>query len=389
MIYWVCRLGGLVLTFGSLNKKKPKVVIIQAHVPHYRVAFYEELRKRCDRRGVLLEVVYSPKCSIAAVPGSLAWGEEVAGKKLGPIILQRIPSWAWSADLVIIPQEVKFLVNIVLFLGRKLTRKKTAIWGHGRDFQSPDSKSLKARLRDYLSRRADWWFAYNDKSVEAVEALGFDPNKITEVRNSIDVKRITDLKSRVTRAQLARLKDSLSIDSDNIAIFTGRFNKVKRTRFLLEVCEKARELVDDFHVILIGKGPQQDLVDEVTSRCHWIHAVGAKDDAENIPYWMLSKVLLMPGGVGLVVLDSFVFGVPMVVVPGVRHGPEISYFEVGVHGIEVSGNTPEAYARSLADIMKNPDQIAKMRQNCLEKASEFSIEAMANNFETGIVQCLS
>ena len=370
-------------------KARPRVVIIQAHIPHYRVSFYERLREKCEGLGVCIEVVYSPECSIAAVPSDLAWGFKVKGRRLGPAIVQFLPSRAWNADLVIIPQEVKFISNIVVFLWRKITRQKIAIWGHGRDFQSPDNDSLRSRLRKFISRRADWWFAYNLMCVEVVRELGFDEAKITKVRNSIDIEKIREVKKDVTDEQLVILKKSLAIQSENVAVFSGRFNEVKRTEFLLKACVLIREQVPDFHMILIGSGPKQKLVDKMTAQHDWLHAVGAKDDHENVPYWMIAKLLLMPGAVGLVVLDSFVFGVPMAVISGVRHGPEITYYKPDVHGIEVELNTVQAYADTVVAVMMDPVKLDYLSANCLDESRNFSLTKMVDNYTRGVLQCLN
>ncbi len=73
-----------------------------------------------------------------------------------------------------------------------------------------------------------------------------------------------------------------------------------------------RRDIPDFELVVIGKGPEADFIETAAAQHEWIHFVGPKSDDEKVPYWALSKLLLMPGLVGLVVLDSFALGVPMI-----------------------------------------------------------------------------
>lgn len=365
-----------------------RVVIVQEHIPHYRLPFYEKLRALCLEKGVVLEVIYSPQASIAAIPGDLTWARKVKSKKMGGIVIQQLPKFVWNADLVVVAQETKYLMTYFLQAWCHLTGRKIAMWGHGKDFQSDNEDSIRNRIKRWISRRVSWWFAYNDLSAEVVRQLGFSEDRITSVQNSIDIEKITEARNAVSPAQLDRLKRQLGIHSENIAIFTGRFNTVKRTSFLLEAAKLVQNKLHDFHLILIGQGPLQKIVDEAVEMNPWIHSVGVKDDTEKVPYWMLSKLLLMPGAVGLVVLDSFALGVPMVTIDMVRHGPEIAYLKGKPKAVSVLANTPQAYANEVVELLTDERRLGFLREECLKAAKGFSTEKMAENFFVGIQHAL-
>ena len=367
-------------------KRAYRVVIVQEHVPHYRVRFYDELRKMLADQGIELDLYYSPQNSIAAIPGKVAWAQAVPCYKFWKIAWQPVFKKACRADLVILPQESKYLLNYLILIYAVFSKLRVALWGHGKDFQAQRKNGQSEKIKRWLSLRADWWFAYTERSREVLDNMGFDSGRITTVQNSIDIERIQRCKEQVTDEDLDRLKNELGINSEHVAIFTGRFFPIKRTAFFLQACELIREKIPDFHIILIGKGPEQYLVDEACTRHSWIHAVGVKNDEEKVPYWMVSKLLLMPGALGLVVLDSFVFGVPMVTTSVGGHGPEIAYLDNGRNGV-VTEDDPDdvrAYADKVVDLMSSKSQLTEMSRQCLQDAELYSIEEMVDRFVDGV-----
>src|SRR5439155_20640401 len=88
-------------------------------------------------------------------------------------------------------------------------------------------------------------------------------------------------------------------------------------------------------------------------RHSWIKYIGPKFDQEKVPYFMLSKLFLMPGVVGLAVLDAFALAVPLVTTAVPGHGPEIDYLDDGTNGILVHQvQSLVAYARTVADLLR-------------------------------------
>jgi len=44
---------------GAASAARKRVLIIQEHLPHYRVPFFEQLRSSLHRRGIRLDLAYS------------------------------------------------------------------------------------------------------------------------------------------------------------------------------------------------------------------------------------------------------------------------------------------------------------------------------------------
>lgn len=365
------------------------ITILQIGLPHYRIPFFEHLRRRLALEGVKLNLLVSQGIGNQYLECSLEWAQIVSVKKLGPFVIHGKLPKTRNVDLIIAPQETKILINYFLLLKGRLGGPRFAYWGHGRNFQASNIRSPEERLKQFLSKHVDWWFAYNKLSAEIICSLGFPVERITSVGNAIDTRSLTNRRNTLTESEIQKVRVELNLNSQNVAVYTGGLYGLKRIGFLLEAAIQIRELIPDFELIVIGSGPDRHLVTSAAKSAKWIHDLGQKNDIEKVPYWALSKVLLMPGGVGLVVLDSFALGVPMVTTETRLHGPEVEYLESGTNGLLVTcGESAAVYARAVADLFNSPERLELLRQGALQSAALYSIENMVENFVSGILKAL-
>ena len=366
----------------------PTVLIIQEHMPGFRVPFYERLREILEEQGVWLRLVYAPNQRNTFLKGSLSWAEPVPIRWMGPLGWQPVLGMCRNSDLVVIQQETKYLLNPVLQVWRKLGGPKLAYWGHGRNFQARNPHSREERVKSLMARHVDWWFAYNDLSAAAVEATGFPKEKITSVGNAVDTTGMKNRLRELGSNEIQRLREECGVHSDNVAVYTGGLYASKRISFLLEAARKVREAVPDFELLVIGDGPERAKVAEAARHDPWIHELGPKNDHDKVPYWAMAKMLLMPGLVGLVVVDSFALGVPLVTTDYPFHSPEIDYLKDGVNGRVVRcGDDSSAYAEAILKLFLAPDELRSLSEGALRSSELHTIENMAANFADGVMRC--
>lgn len=278
----------------------------------------------------------------------------------------------------------------LLWLTTRFTgRPAFAYWGHGRNFQAENPNGISERIKAFLSRRVDWWFAYNDLSAEVVRALGFDPARITMVGNTIDTETIRSARAEVSDADLVAARAKLEIGNGPVALFAGALYERKRIPFLLDAAKQVREAIPGFHLLVMGDGPQADVIKQASVGNPWIHHLGPLRDREKTIYWELSELLLMPGLVGLVVVDTFLFGVPMVTTDYPNHSPEIDYLKNGVNGLKVDcGEDSGGYARAIIDLLSRPEGVEKLSKGALESAEQHHLSGMIRRFADGITEVL-
>lgn len=365
------------------------VLIIQEHLPAFRVPFYETLRADLAGRGIELNLVFAPNQRNTFLQQPLEWAIAVPIRWCGPVAWQPVLGLARKADLVIVQQETKYLVNPVLQILAALGGPPVAYWGHGKNFQAAGTGDLAGKVKSLLATKVHWWFAYNDLSAEIVRDIGFPAERITSVGNTIDTRNLIQLRKSITGNDLRKVRAELKTTSSHIAVYTGGLYATKRIGFLLRSAITIRESLPDFELIVIGTGPELQQVAEASQKHPWIHVIGSKNDEEKVPYWAMASVLLMPGGVGLVILDSFALGVPMITTDTHLHGPEIDYLRNGHNGLMVlCGDSADAYAKEAVSLLRDPERLNHLRHGALESAVHYDIETMVKNFSEGIVQAL-
>jgi glycosyltransferase involved in cell wall biosynthesis len=185
------------------------------------------------------------------------------------------------------------------------------------------------------------------------------------------------------------LRKELGLFSKNVGIYSGGLYAQKRIPFLLDACVEIRKLVPDFEMIVIGKGPDVSLIKHFAHHHAWLHYVGPKDDHAKVPFFSLAKVFLMPGLVGLAVLDSFALGVPMVTTAYPYHSPEVDYLKNDINGCIVSDwQNPQNYAERVAALLASDDTKMRLIKTAQRDLSKYSVQKMSQRFAQGIIQSL-
>ena len=364
------------------------VTIIQENIPAYRVPFFKTLHHFLSLRGIQLRIIYS--LGDEANWMGIQWVRRKPIRSIGPFRWQRVSRETLRSDLVIAPQEVKYLTHPWIMLWFFWFRHRFAFWGHGKNFQAANPHSLAEKWKRYLSCRADWWFVYNMLSARVVKGFGLPQDRITVVGNSVDTRSVLQFTSHVSSSQKRALRKNLGISGSSVAIFSGRFYHHKRIPFLLEACRLVRATIPDFELLILGSGPEIHTVREAAA-CHpWIHYWGPLYDRRAALCWSLAKLSLMPGLVGLGVVDSFAYGVPMITTNYPFHSPEIDYLQHRHNGWIVANWTdPAEYAKVIVRLLKQDAQRQTLVRGCRASLPYFSTEKMAARFARGILRCLA
>lgn len=369
-----------------------KVLIVQKSLPQYRRRFFELLRERLTANGVSLVLVHGqPEAAEASRQDvvALEWAVErrTIFVPLGQHRLYWQPclSLVPGADLVIVEQAGKLLVNYVLVMAQLAGVTRLAFWGHGRTAAAEPPSRLVEAAKAAMSRRAHWWFAYNDLSARYVKELGFPPERITAVQNAIDAQALTIAGAAVSEDELAALRVRLRLKGRHVGLFVGAMYREKRLRFLIAACQLIKERMPDFEMIFVGSGPDRAMVEEAVAKHDWMRYVGPLFDNDKVTYFRLAHLVLMPGRVGLGILDSFALGTPTVTTRVAYHSPEIDYLEDEENGVVVQeADSPSAYAKAVEALLTDAARLSRLRVGCLQAANHYTVENMADRFADGI-----
>jgi glycosyltransferase involved in cell wall biosynthesis/peptidoglycan/xylan/chitin deacetylase (PgdA/CDA1 family) len=366
------------------------VLIIEAQMKQYRAPFYARLNDALRADGIRLTVAYSdPPPSEARKKDNCElppeYGLKVNGSWLWPnrLIHQRLLKAALTCDLVIVEQANKFILNHLLLPLALVGLRQVAFWGHGENRQAG-----AIRVSEWYRRKTlnwvSWWFAYTKGTAKYLEAHGVPASKITAVQNSVDTREIRECVRGLATQDRADLRGRLGIpNTASVGIFCGMLDKVKGLPFLIESSRMIKARIPDFHLILVGGGPEQAAVQRLIDDLPWVHWVGPRFGKEKAEFLAISNAFLLPGAVGLAILDAFAAGLPMLTTRLKIHGPEIAYLEEGVNGL-MSDSDPSAFAEAVSSVFSRSDRLAQLQAGAIASAEKYSIENMVANFRGGI-----
>lgn len=369
-----------------------RVIVIQRVLPHYRVSFFCGLQEDLKSSGIEFFLIYGqehPNTVPKTVNLVQPWAKRIENTYLNlgrsRMVWQPCLHLLKGADLVIVEQANTLLLNYILLLYRKVEGFKLAFWGHGRNMQARNWPSEK--LKRFLINKVDWWFAYTGLTAGIVEASGFPAEKITVVQNAIDTQEFRRELNGISEEEIRSKRAQLGITSYCIGLYCGGMYPDKRLGFLIDACKEVRLKCPEFHLVVIGDGPEQGIVQNAAGTCEWIHYVGPKFGVERALYFKMSKAFLMPGLVGLAILDAFTAGIPIFTTDIPIHSPEISYLQNGKNGFMTSP-VVEEYAESVAAYLTSSDLQEIVKSAALEAGLSYTIKDMVSRYRAGIIEWL-
>lgn len=372
-------------------KQPPLVVILQRVVPHYRVAFFKYLENYCQNSQIHIRLLHGlerPGTVPKSVRDQLDFPQDNVFVdnsywNIGTyeLVLQKIFGKVGAADLVIVEQANRLLINYWLLVQRWLFRSlpKLAFWGHGRNWQgNPDSISEKLKKR--LTTKADFWFCYTDQSAQSL--IYVPDNKKIVVHNAIDTTRLlNDIAYVRSQEQLAKKSRQL--------IFCGRLHPDKRLDMLFVALLLIKKELPQLEMHFLGTGPCADMVTSFCDSNPWCHYHGELIGIAKARFLWQSSLLVIPGLVGLVVLDAFAAQTPLVTTNFAgRHSPEIDYLVHMKNGL-VTDYAADAFAKAIIEVLQCPQTLAKLRRECQSAVKKYTVENMAQRFHQGICQVLN
>ncbi|MBY0546257.1 MAG: glycosyltransferase family 4 protein [Candidatus Obscuribacterales bacterium] len=370
-----------------------RVVFLCKMLPHYRRPFFEKLRSRLAEIGIEVQVIYGQGREADQKKQDLvdlSWGKFVPNNTIPfcnkELIWQPVLGDALKADLIIVEQANSLLVNYCLQILQTFGAAKMAFWGHGKNFQAQPSDRFSEHLKRFVATKVWWWFAYTESTKVIVSELGFPPGRITVVQNAIDTIELLKLSEATTEEDCREFRQKLEV-SDNTCVYCGGLYKEKRLEFLVEAACSIHQAIPDFNLLIIGSGPDREFVVEAARKYSWIKYLGPLFGAEKVKAYRASKLALMPGLVGLVILDSFALQVPLITTNVSFHSPEIAYLENEVNGIMTTDCVTDFAAR-VVELLTNNEELAKLRHGAKEAQSKYTLEVMVENFARGISESL-
>ncbi len=358
-------------------------------VPAVREEFFQRLRTQAAANGIDVDIYHG-----AAPPELRARNDtadsqvavelptryfSVGARSLGLKSLKPLRQAA-KYDLVILEQAVRNLETYAL-LARPLA-SHTAFWGHGRTYTKQVGR-IQEFLKMWLTCRGEWFFAYTRGGAEHVAKAGFPENAVTVVNNSIDTASLRDTIDDLSSEEVAEFRNNWNLTGP-IGLFIGGLDSSKRLDFLMDACRQIWLSVPDFNLLVVGDGPDAEFIRQIAKIEPRVHHVGSLFGRDKATAMKASQLLIMPGRVGLVAVDSFAAGLPIITTDWPWHAPEFEYLEDGINAL-VTENSVAAYATAVTDTIVDGSVRMKLARGCRNSSKIYTTELMATRFVDGLM----
>lgn len=244
---------------------------------------------------------------------------------------------------------------------------------HGTDITLVGTNKAFASVVEFSINNSDAVTTVSD-SLRKETMEKFEINQDIEViYNFIDPDRFK-------RLNKDHFRKAIAPNGEKILIHTSNFRKVKRVGDAIKVFAKMREKME-CKLILIGDGPERPAMEELCrdiGLCDEIRFLGKQDAVEEI--LAIGDLFILPSqneSFGLAALEAMACELPVIStniggLPEVNtHGETGFLFDVG----DVDG-----MANSAIQLLSNPTDLAKMKENAFNRSQEFKLEKILEKY---------
>ncbi len=276
------------------------VIIITNLIPDYRVPLYNALANIDE---LLLSVIHSGE--LVSAHQAVSFKEiRCQSIRLGKITIQLdIQKEAAAADVIILMFDLWWPMSTWLLMRWP---EKVLLWGHGLG-----RNKFFNDIRIVMSKVANSLLLYEEPAARKFLERGIAPEKLFVAGNTIEVKN-----------------HGRSLQKRDRFLFVGRLQERKRVDVLIEAFSMIRERLPlGVGLLIVGGGDILPLLKLKTielgieGRVDFLGEV--RDESILKQCFDRAIAYVSPGAVGLGVLHSFAYGVPIITDANIIHGPEV------------------------------------------------------------------
>jgi len=373
-----------------------KILVFWRVLTNYRTSFFKKLNKIATiifcfgRRGpkntFLLKVEADfPHCQVFDFfPFE---GKDTLGfQNILPPLLRYKP------DIVITELALANISNWLLVFLQPFFKFKLILWGHGSDRKTGfnPQKSLKNKIKIWFMERADALILYSKEGKAAVSKYLTNPEKVFVALNTLDTQTLIEIRKEMEKNGKDAVKQKVGFYEKYNFIYIGRIIKEKEPDRLINIFKIISKRVNSAELHIVGDGPFMNKLKAESKGLKVKFWGNIKDEYRIGSLLFASDLMVMPGYLGLAIVHSFCFDLPVVSqlrgANGPFHSPEIGYLIDGKTGFLVEYGDEELMAEVIIGYLND-----KEKQAMMKKEIRFTVENICyiDNMIDGFIQAIN
>lgn len=362
-----------------------RIVIVQPYLPAYRRPLFEGVVEQLRSHGHECVVVTGRLSRKRAARGdsvTAPWHIAFRGFsiKIRGHHIRAYESWReWRRADVLVMELASGSIDTLLALRprrRQRRRQRVIVWGHVGQQTGAEAGGARSIL-EWQLRAADSVLAYTPSGQQRAETGG--ARRAVSLNNTVDTRAL----AAAMEHQRATSPAPSAASRQRTLAYIGGLDRSKRIDFLAAALDRLWEHDPAIRLLVGGQGADAALLGKAEERGQ-VTLLGRVGDAEKAALGAEASLLLCPGRVGLVAVESFVLGLPIVTTDWPFHAPEAEYLEFGVDSLQTSDDVA-SYADTILALTKDPARVDSMRQAAEAKAGSPSLQDMTDLF---VEECL-
>ncbi len=366
------------------------IAVITNVIPSYREGFYDRLFKREDVNvtvycqdqipGMNLKTIhdkYSDRVKlvkfIAASKEKIAW--------------QFLP-WCkitTNYDVVFVGGNPRTLSDVVISCLLHFMGKSIVFWTMAHSFRA---RALTEKIRLFWSRLFNFIFVYTDSEVDFLKSVGFKNNFILGMNNGLDQIVIDEVRFKWTKASLHEWRYSNQLNNSLMILSCARLEAKNKFEQVIQALPLLLKVIPNIVWCVIGEGEMKDELEMLVKNAgleNNVRFIGAIYE-ENLlaPWFLSSEILIHPAAIGLTLLHSFGYSLPVVTHGEAKlHGPEYAAFEPELTGRNFHIDNIQSLAETISGLLFDEKSLFCMKNYSHKVAQKkYNVDVMVERFVT-------
>ncbi|MFK5889560.1 MAG: glycosyltransferase [Flavobacteriaceae bacterium] len=228
-------------------------------------------------------------------------------------------------DIIVFEGTTNLLNNLYLVPYSKLLRKKTLWWDAG---YSLPNRTFKRKIIDRVIK--PFVMCTDAQMAYSTLALKYLTNYMGAKNAFLNLNTINTSYFDVISREIEESINSYKFDKNNIKLlYVGVIEERKKIKELIDIVSRLNKSTSKkrFSLTIIGGGNQLNEINKYINKNKQVCLLGPIYEKNELkPYYFKSDLFVLPGDGGLAILQSLLFGLPVLSIKG-ADGTELDYIK--------------------------------------------------------------